>query len=392
MILGLGKNIGSLVILIYKIIGEKLNNKDLLILTYNEYLSCNVGDNAINEGLNEAIKDVFGADAEIYSIGLQNGLSGERSAQKNIDISDKVSDSIHKKTNIFYHAAWTIRYIFRLLLSLKKVRRASLAIVGGGGILMNNNYQFPTALFINSVIFRLFKIPYCLTGVSFSGELNFISKLMFSYFFHGACHVDVRDPGSKKRMLVDFELEVEQGADYAFCNSVNFKAKKEYDLMLNISSAVKNTLEYRCGVFKLLEKVKDKRILVLTTGDPGDEKLAKSLISDAGLGGIEFVAAKQFSDVIRCAKMSRRVIATRLHAGILSLLSGVPTSVINIGDKQVDFFVGIGLEGNVIDISSLDKYYTNYFDTEVTFLEGICSSQRNICLQMIRKMSKNIEV
>lgn len=324
------------------------------ILILNEIGSCNIGDAAIARGINDAVSTECD-NVKIDNYYLQRGCFFDN--YKPSHLSSQSAKTVSLPVPLFiYHFAWSARYLYRVIKDIRRIKVASMAIFGGGGLIMNNRLQFPTSMLIFSLIFRLLKIPYAISGVSLSGEIYGLSKLLFRYVFSGAFHIDIRDPISLSKFEKIFNINAKLGADYAFAISLNKKCSTkdtvDFDVLLNISSAIEQRQKYSAMIIRFLSENPSLKVLIATTGEHSDRQFATEL-HRAHLSTSHTIAfPDDFMEFIALARRSRFVLASRLHAGILGLLSGTKTSIIDVGYKQTGFFQGINLANNVVDASS----------------------------------------
>lgn len=357
------------------------------ILTINEISSKNIGDQAIGIGLNVAIKEIFGPATEIYNFSVQKGQFIESITSS---AATKVrSDSGNLDVSVIYHFIWTLRYIFRLLFAIPTFSKIDFAIVGGGSLIMNNKLQFPTALFLCGSLLRFLGKPYAVSGVSMSGEVDGVARHLFQRFLKGALHVDMRDPISINKAQDLFSINVHTGSDYAFAlneiQPIKQVVIKEFKILLNISASVKNMNSYLTLIRKIIGTNDCDRVALITTGDVGDIALTTSIANEFHLPASNIFHADSCYDFCRVAQKADVVIGSRLHAAILAIFSKSRTLIMDVGYKQKGFFMGLGLDKNIID-------YTN--NADILFLtddsrrydEFDCQNQKEICLENLRRI------
>ncbi|SDH36319.1 MULTISPECIES: polysaccharide pyruvyl transferase family protein [unclassified Duganella] len=359
------------------------------ILVINESLSHNIGDRAIAGGLTAAINAVSGGQAKVHKFWLQKGIAVDDAALAVPAAGAGKSDSMSMQASYLYHTAWTGRYLLRLLRALGRIKQMDLAVFGGGSLIMDNRLQFPTAMYLLGLVLNRYKIPYAVSGVSLSGEISGPAAWLFRRFLAGACHVDMRDPISREKAQAQFGVHVAPGSDYAFCLPAlpAPSPAPEYDLLLNVTSAVSERAAYRDFLQRMLSAFQDKKILLATTGDVGDELLTAELYAEYQRDGLQVCYAKSYAEYCSAVARARQVVASRLHSGILAVAMATPTSIVNVGYKQKGFFKGIGLERCVVDytapVSALSEAWVPISANERA---AIAETQQAICLKNIGKL------
>jgi polysaccharide pyruvyl transferase WcaK-like protein len=361
------------------------------VLTLNEICSTNIGDQAIAEGLNNAIYDVFGPDTKILNFCLQRGKMHSNTIPSKNGHTGKTEPALD--ATFLYHLAWTLRYIFRLAFAIPKFLKTDLAIFGGGGIIMNNRLQFPTALFLCGLLLKTLRIPYAVTGVSMSGELDELSKYLFKRFLHGALQVDVRDPVSSHKMALELNVHPSEGADYAFClpapsDEISID-DDTFEYLLNISSSVENKAEYARWIQDFISFNSDKSVAIVTTGVESDIRLAEDIVLHHPSKHLSIFHPVTYSQYCKLATASRLVIASRLHSGILAITSKSATMILDVGFKQRGFFKAIGLPNLVIKVKHLASEGHLQMPADLD-LDQIAELQKSLCVKNLKAIKLKI--
>lgn len=354
------------------------------ILVINEGDSPNIGDQAINIAVKEALNKKFERGLLVENLSLQKGkLLSATEADEN----KKLSDSEIPSFSYIYHFLWICRYLFRALKNINIYRKSDLAIIGGGGIVMDNRLQFPTAIYINSLILKFFNIPFHVMGVSVSDTMSPTAYQLIKKSFLMARSIALRDDISNAALVNRGIRGGNVIGDFAVClfNGYGSNVTKDYYLAINVSTSVEDNIKYLKCIKETIRTNNDKRVCLLTTGDIGDEQLADKIKEEMGSYNIDVVKAKSPDEYTEVCGKSEFVIATRLHGGILSLLVNHKTVIVNVGKKQSGFFNSLGISNHIFNLESEDMNVCSIF--EHLEVENTVSERLNeMCLKISREL------
>lgn len=349
-----------------------MTDKMVQVLVFSEMDSENIGDQAIYSGLKEHLEgngvNVEGISIErciFYSSAWKVSLNPNSKAKEDLVnrsyISEKLKTFCKKFLRLVYLPIWALRQYFRLQTAIAQASSPDLAIIGGGGVIMNNNYHFPISILIFTIAMQRKKIPFGFAGVSTGGHLNAISKWMFSHSLKKAKFIFVRDKPSLhfvKELLNSNAGNVCLGPDYAFFNesqSFTYQDSEQISVAINITS---NSIPLRSSEFRLHRKElldlisalsNDLRfkVSIFTTGWPDDEIEKTFMINRLCERNVERLSnidrPTSVSDLCGFLKGTHLVLCSRLHAGILGLLCGAQVLVIPYNKKTDNFMQSIDL-------------------------------------------------
>lgn len=345
---------------------------------FNEANSRNIGDVAINAGLTCCLEKLSdGNNLEINNYGLQSALP----------IKNNSSEHEHKekKYNInpyIYHFLWSIRYLCRISKSINKIKKSNLIIIGGGGIFMDNKMQFSTAIFFIACLSKFFGIKVYCVGVSANKQHSFLSDFLFKKSAGMMDGIFVRDAGSGIIIKNNFFADCDVSGDFAFCVDFYGGDKKNNKVLINVNGAVNvNKVKYFEKIKEIIEFYGQERCEFVTTGEKEDFVLADSFLRQTGLA-IKINHIKNYIDYMELVSGAHLVVASRLHAAILSIIAKTKVAIINVGEKQKNFFVAAGLENNVIEMDEKFSEPRNFDFGEVV------EKQKRLCNNAISKILK----
>lgn len=377
------------------------------ILIINEYNSLNIGDQAIAFGMRNLIKDVLGDEVIVELLGLENCKLNKPVALAKDNLEQKEKNNLMKwlkSIRLFsriHVVLWAVRYLFRIFNCRNEIKKSDVIIIGGGGIIMNNDFHFPIAIRFISSLCRFYGKSYGFSGVSIGGEINKTMIRFLSSSIKKASFFHVRDPISKKEIEEKFSRQVQLFSDFAFYgdylfadHNENIKNKK---VAVNISGYLagytrQECVEYKESMLKLIKFLtKDYNVILVSTGWPDDNIAIRELYDLLDPSEVEKCRCAfpvDLNEYIREINKVVCVIATRLHASIIATASLVPSIVIGTGKKQVGFVSGIGMSDFLLErhkINDIDCVLKmlNKISSENNDLLGVVNKQRKLCREAI---------
>lgn len=350
----------------------------LIVSVFNEANSKNIGDMAINAGLISCLKELIGEDClEINSYGLQSALP----------IKNELSEheQKEKKYNInpyLYHLLWSARYIYRISKIISKIKKSNLILLGGGGIFMDNKMQFSTATFFISCLAKFFGVKIYCVGVSANKRHSFLSNFLFRRSVNMMNGIFVRDAGSGVIIKNEFSAICDISGDFAFYVDFCKRHKKNNKVLININgAAIIDRVKYFEKIREIINFYGQQRCELVTTGEKEDFVLSDIFLQQTGFS-IKINHFRRYIDYVEFVAGAELVVASRLHAAILSIVAKTKVAIINVGEKQKNFFIAIGLENNILEIN---KKFSEPKDFN---FDEIVAKQKKLCSDAILKIIK----
>jgi polysaccharide pyruvyl transferase WcaK-like protein len=226
----------------------------------------------------------------------------------------------------------------------RSLAAAHALIIGGGQLLMDDGLNFPLKVAGAARLARRLGIPYHFSACGVGRSWSPLGHRLFAGALQNSASVTLRDQLSASRlekMLPDLQPHVTfdpaiwaaevyplspaakaeaVGLGVIDIDSYNARAGGKYDpgtwldLWLDVLAALHGGR---------------RRVLLFTTGSPGDEQFAAHLHAEAaqrGLPAVELAPRPlQVSDLMHTLQSCQVVVATRLHAAILANACGVDT-------------------------------------------------------------------
>lgn len=275
-----------------------------------------------------------------------------------------------------YLPIWTARYLLRACRDIRRIPNDALVMIGGGGVLMNNNYHFPLAIFLRTLIARICSRSIGFVGVSLGGHLNWMCRLLIKRSLLSADFVYVRDEITLSYLRETLKFPSAQiGPDCAFLgqppaptsipasSTDSVPPEAELSVAINVMenstglSAMKFAL-YRQFISQLVvQNASRVKFIFFTTGWPADHGVAKDLAerlreSTNGAVKIEVAHVTNVNSLNLVLLHADLVIASRLHSAILSIKLELPPLCLNVSRKNSGFMNSIGLDDLVLDFTS----------------------------------------
>lgn len=264
---------------------------------------------------------------------------------------------------------------------LLELRSCNVFIIGGGGLFSDEEDVFiPLFWAFQGFIAVLFKKPLLCVGISI-GRLNILNKVIVRGFLRHAKIIIVRDEASH-RLISSWGRTVFKTSDLSLLinepktsqiSSLSPSNKKKYIVISARSFKKSDDFLYKklalfCAFVSSTYGL-EIRLLPLQNGDRNDTLVLNKIFEQAT--SKEHIVIEKFSDdldkVLRVISDAELVVAMRLHAGILSLVTGTPFIPIVYMEKVSDFWLGlsqiptISITANLLDdlCNAFQRVYLN---------------------------------
>ncbi len=340
------------------------------IAIFGSYNGGSIGDTAILLGLISSIFRILGDDVEISVLALGNleinneleELGQERKV-KEVAIYRKFDNSIYGFGKVL-NKGW--RFLNRLNdrapineIRIRKILKTSdVLLIGGGNLVMDIYSNWPKILRLVCDLSIDECVPYSFVGVGSAPINTSQGKNDLLYSLNSAEDVYFRDSTSKSYCEdhLGFDRSL-VGPDLAFgINSPHlFQADKENILMLNLAAVfsgrwpVTDLEKYNnylssmvFVVDKLCEKLDIKEVVIFNTNYPLDEFAGEEFIeiyknfSKCSVS-LRFMRGREtVSSLLNACSKAKFSLVTRLHAGIISRISGAHVFAIEYQPKVRD--------------------------------------------------------
>ncbi len=344
------------------------------ISIFGSYNGGSIGDTAILLGLISSIYRVLGEDVDVTVLTLGNvGVNEELEA---LGVTHRVREvAVNRKYSGLplgcgkgLDKIW--RYSKRLMAlpplninKIKKILRGSnVLLVGGGNLVMDIFERWPRVLKTVCCLSKDLGVPYYFVGVgsapisTIGGKSHLLESLKLA---HG---VFFRDRASKEycETILGFDRS-SVGPDLAFgieC-SLGSEHRKENALLLNLASVysdrwpVKDSRKYEEYlsnmvdlVDRLIKKLGIKEVVVFNTNYPLDEFASDDFLEKYGESSCVPVSLrvvrgkKSVAQLLNICSKAKFSLVTRLHAGIISKISGAHVLAIEYQPKVRDVLGG----------------------------------------------------
>jgi polysaccharide pyruvyl transferase WcaK-like protein len=347
------------------------------VFVVNELDSRNIGDRAIFSGIEQALIE---RGSVVLAAGLQSGMwfgskRPEMVARRHaVDVNSKLIVWLKKLVRPVYLPVWIGRYSTKAWQDSRKIPDDAIVMIGGGGILMNNDLHFPFAIFIRTFISRMCAHPVAFVGISLGGRLNWMCRMLIRYSLLKASHVYVRD-GATLKYLHDV-LQVHSakiGPDCAFLGAPagrsgqtsldysrrNMRPCVAINVMENSAGLSSHEFrQYRQFIKSLVtQNAHLARFVFFTTGWPADHAVAIELAAELERDGngttiVDIAPIDGIDSLNEVLLNADTVIASRLHSAILTIKLGLPPLCLNVTGKNSGFMRSIGLSDLILDYAT----------------------------------------
>lgn len=218
-------------------------------------------------------------------------------------------------------------------------------------------------IFVN-VMAKIFnkRIYYIGCGV---GEIGRYSKILTKISSNISDGVIVRDERSKRligkssTLLPDLTINLNHPKPNTFTND---KLNIGISVLYNIDNPDKNFDNMIINISNAISKLDPSKIhitlipMLVSSNHSKDDMWACKQLSALLKGySVSIFDERSVKSLMECCSKQNIVVAARLHASILSILSGTPTIGISYRKKVANFYKDAGLEDFCIEMSQLDK-------------------------------------
>lgn len=322
------------------------------ILIISEFLSENLGDQAIYFGL----INIIGLNNNVTSIDLSGRNETIAKETKEIDsIKYMIPSFILKMKNIFVSL---YKYIKSRENSIKKIQQSDLIIIGGGSLLINNNLSFPVKLFLLTELIKKNNKNYIIIGCSTRENNGVIGEFLLRKVLTNSNAIGVRDIKSlnilisKKykpffigdpALLLPKKKHIVDGKSLGRRIAINIMSIQKHG-MLNI-----HIHQYYITLLdSVIEKFKsDYEITLFSTGDLPDNHFIKRKY----LSKYEIYIPSNLENLNNFISEHNIIIATRLHASIISISQEKIPFGLSWDEKVKGFFTTYLLDNYYIDLT-----------------------------------------
>lgn len=354
------------------------------VILAGETYSSNLGDPIIADCLEYIIKSL-NPSCRISKIDIsgRNSISNNNSFNNansfKVNITNKLNSNISKQ--ILNIITWILRKNQKLKVKwANDLHGASLLIIGGGNLIMDNALYFPLRINLLAKCARREKVPYAFHACGVSNNLTSIGKKLYARNIELAQKVSVRDVKSKNR-LIDISKEFKSsfvtfdpGLMAAECYSIDVtRISNRNTIGLGVaapkvlSTHSYNKLNYSYESLKnfwvkIATELNERNIpfQFFTNGSSLDQKFAEDIAYEVKrnfkMDCLPLVERNTNpEELVKTISEFRSIIAHRLHACIVATSLRVPVVGLSWDDKMNSFFVSLDREVNCID----EKYTLN---------------------------------
>ncbi|MFL1464668.1 polysaccharide pyruvyl transferase family protein [Marinobacter sp. HN1S83] len=340
------------------------------VAIFGSYNGGSIGDTAILLGLISSIYRVLGDDVEITVLALgELGINGEL---KELGLDRRVKEvAVYKAfDDSLYGGGEFLNKIWRFFKRLRKqspinkcrarkvLRATDVLLVGGGNLVMDLYKNWPKILRTVCDLSRDEKVPYYFVGVG-SAPINTLQgENDLLYCLKSAAGVYFRDASSKKyceeRLGFGDSLV---GPDLAFgikCHDLT-RVVKDNVLMLNVAAVyserwpvedLKKYSDYLSNMVRIVDRLVEslgiEKVVIFNTNYPLDEFSSEDFLhqykstSNFPVDISLLRGRNTVSRLLAVCSRARFSLVTRLHAGIVSYISGVRVFAVEYQPKVRD--------------------------------------------------------
>ena len=259
-----------------------------------------------------------------------------------------------------------LRQRYRMRRLLPQLGRARAIVVGGGGLLSDDNLHFPQSLAVVAESARRLNIPlYCL-GCSVEGQWSAKGADKIRKFLAACAAVAARDHFTAGRVEAVRRSPVPVFGDFCLTEAQLLEegnwSHSRQALAINVrriparSDALQERYEevlvelatrlIRSGAERL------KTIRIFTTGTLHDVVPAQRVFARLGAMGVELRLPRSLDELTGVLRESALVIASRLHGAILGLAAGAPVVGFSSTPKMHNFFSTMGIGPYCFDVDA----------------------------------------
>ena len=246
---------------------------------------------------------------------------------------------------------WLVRRL------MPRLAQADLVCVGGGALLCDRNLHFPQSLVAIARAAQALRKPLWCLGCSVDGDWTPRGRQMIMEFLESCEAIAVRDVSTVERLASVTGRQVPLFGDFALPSrpavTARLGTERRFVLGINVSQIPapwdSHQQQYEDALVAvarrfLIGSEEPRTIALFTTGTPQDEGPLERVHQRLAAGGAITIKPKTLSELEAVLDQSEIVLATRLHAAIVSLARGRPVIGFSPTPKIGSFFASIGLE------------------------------------------------
>lgn len=350
-----------------------MNEVGPVVTLFNAKYSPNLGDGLLSECLEWAIGSTGGQPAGrsidlAGRTGYGEYLTGRKQVMSALSAFPKgVREAVLRiPLSVLAETKWRSHYA-------QGLDGTTLAIVGGGNLIIDIDLNFPTKLGVAMAECRKRKIPVALYGVGVGGEMSRIGKAMFRKMFRSVDlrAVFVRDEASKRSWDEHFgqglkpaEVVRDPGllASEVYSRGSNSARRPTIGICLMSPIAItyhtherfdpRRLDDWFVALAKALE-AQGFNVAIFTNGAPEDREyltaMKPRLTGEVAAKQLQFL--DQSTPAELCAHISNMsaIVAYRMHAIIAAYSFGVPFLALSWDRKLASFVQSVGMSDNLVN-------------------------------------------
>ncbi|HEM8819869.1 TPA: polysaccharide pyruvyl transferase family protein [Raoultella planticola] len=329
------------------------------VLAINECCSDNIGDHAINYGLQKLIMT---NSYEAQSVGFDAGVKHEKPQKIPTDDVHLSFRARFKKKYLsgrqsLKYSLWLIKNFLRVRSTVKSEYQA--AIIGGGQLIQSGG-TFPIAMFVWTFYCKKKKLPIYVAGVGCAEKFSKLDIWLYKVSFKRVTKIFVRDISSRDKLKIIFSTESELIPDlaYALYDEETFLSDKKERTLIGCTSYYvyeKNIKELsrKDGLTNSEYISKWQSIVLSELNNKKEIILASTTVQDAVLNKLIYERLVELGysskidlienipstyEYLALLNSVSKVISGRMHSLILGHISGCKIETIDI-NKKIDQFM-----------------------------------------------------
>ncbi|MBI3897911.1 MAG: polysaccharide pyruvyl transferase family protein [Gammaproteobacteria bacterium] len=332
-----------------------------VIAVFGEWSQTNIGDHAIHEGV-QAFFHECGWQVRSFELGALRPASCASAGVAEVAQLRELRWRATSVLNSLPAAKRSLRGIRQRLLMrrlLPLLTDCDAICVGGGALLTDINLHFMQSLAVLTHAARRLRKPLLCLGCSADGQWSARGREIVRDFLATSCYVAVRDHATAERVVPLLDRCVPIFGDFALStNRLHAddgpqRVTARYLLAVNVSQVAtpytSSQSRYEDGLVEIVRQVLARNadvrpIAIFTTGTAQDLAPATRVYQRLLSAGVELHAGRDLAQVRQLLGASRAVLASRLHAAILSLAQHTPVIGYSATPKLGNFFDSLGLD------------------------------------------------
>lgn len=350
-----------------------MSNAGTVVTLFNAKYSPNLGDGLLSECLEWAI-GTTGAQAAGKSIDLAGRtnygefLTGRKQVMTALSALPKgLREAVLRvPLSVLAETKWRAHYA-------KGLDGSTLAVVGGGNLIIDIDLNFPTKLSVAMAECAKRKIPVALYGVGVGGEMSRVGKAMFRRMFRSVDlrAVFVRDEASKRSwdehfgdVLETAQIVRDPGLLASEVYARGDKANERPTVGICLMSPI--AITYHTHERFSPKRLDDwfvtlgawlvqhgYRLAIFTNGAPEDREYLQAMrpriIAELGVEHLDFLDQTTPAELCGHISNMKAIVAYRMHAIIAAYSFGVPFLALSWDRKLASFVQSVGMSENLID-------------------------------------------